>query len=43
VLVEVRMVFGKNIVDLTDKELERAIATVRSRTPASLEQMALEQ
>lgn len=28
---ELRMVFGKNIVDLTDEELDRAIATVRSR------------
>ena len=27
---ELRMVFGKNIVDLTDEELERAIATVRA-------------
>src|SRR5438128_4455740 len=26
---ELRVVFGKNIVDLTDEELERAIATVR--------------
>jgi len=26
---ELRMVFGKNIVDLTDDELERAIGTVR--------------
>ena len=28
---ELRMVFGKNIVDLTDEELERAIAMVRGR------------
>ena len=28
---EIRMVFGKNIVDLTDDELEKAIAMVRSR------------
>jgi sugar phosphate isomerase/epimerase len=28
---ELRMVFGKNIVDLTDEELDRAIAMVRSR------------
>ena len=26
---ELRMVFGKNIVDLTDEELDRAIAIVR--------------
>ncbi len=28
---ELRMVFGKNIVDLTDEELDRAIDTVRGR------------
>jgi sugar phosphate isomerase/epimerase len=28
---ELRMVFGKNIVDLTDEELDRAIAMVRGR------------
>jgi sugar phosphate isomerase/epimerase len=28
---ELRMVFGRNIVDLTDQELERAIAVVRAR------------
>jgi sugar phosphate isomerase/epimerase len=28
---ELRMVFGKNIIDLTDEELDRAIAIVRSR------------
>src|SRR5947209_6516793 len=28
---ELRMVFGKNIVDLTDEELDRAIAIVRGR------------
>src|SRR5689334_11184511 len=28
---ELRMVFGKNIVDLTDDELDRAIAIVRGR------------
>ena len=27
---ELRMVFGKNIVDLTDEELDRAIAIVPS-------------
>jgi hypothetical protein len=26
---ELRMVFGKNIIDLTDEELDRAIAIVR--------------
>jgi len=28
---ELRMVFGKNIIDLTDEELDRAIAMVRAR------------
>lgn len=28
---ELRMVFGKNILDLTDEELDRAIATVKGR------------
>src|SRR6266436_7103998 len=28
---ELRMVFGKNIVDLTDEELDRAIAIVRGQ------------
>ena len=28
---ELRMVFGKNIIDLTDEELDRAIAMVRGR------------
>src|SRR5580765_7137018 len=28
---ELRMVFGKNILDLTDEELDRAIAIVRGR------------
>src|SRR5580693_8786619 len=28
---ELRMVFGKNIIDLTDEELDRAIAIVRGR------------
>src|SRR6266702_3084102 len=28
---ELRMVFGKNIIDLTDAELDRAIAMVRGR------------
>lgn len=27
---ELRMVFGKNVIDLTDEELDRAIATVRA-------------
>ena len=30
---ELRMVFGKNIMDLTDEELDRAIAIVRGRGP----------
>jgi L-ribulose-5-phosphate 3-epimerase len=29
---ELRMVFGKNIIDLTDEEIDRAVAIVRSRS-----------
>ena len=32
---ELRMVFGKNIVDLSDEELARAIGIVRGVTAAS--------
>ena len=29
---ELRMVFGKNIIDLTDEEIDRAVAIVRSHS-----------